>query len=245
LEVSEDESVASEDETSSEPPAHSYGQLKEESDSDGGSVDFDRESDESYDGDSEYSESSNASVDIDLDSDEDEEIFRSHISYKPRHERNNQNGLLTAYNLGSSSPVQLFKFAQSLPIMLYKSPPVIYPTKPLIVWPLYGGKILFADFEGKSYLIRKARPSTRKGTSCYTDPKWRLTNCLNKLATSQFNATSQSAGDSCTLCHLKHNNSSPLPNPRRSPLTKHRYFFLLSYQRIVSRDARPREVHQY
>ena len=76
-----------------------------------------------------------------------------------------EQGVLVLYDTSSNPPRQLFKFTHQLPIMLYDSPPVIHPTKSLVVWPLCGGDVLFADFEGKSYFIRRARTTTRKSMS--------------------------------------------------------------------------------
>ena len=171
---SESESESSEDETASNAPAHSYGQLKEESESDGGDIEFDCGSDDdAYEGDSDYSESDSLTFDSDDndddddDDDDDEPWRRSYIRHKPKSKGDNHapKGLLTIYDVGSENPVQLFKFSHPLPIMLYNSPPVFHPTKPLVVWPLCGGEILFADFEGKTYFIRKARPSTTRSMS--------------------------------------------------------------------------------
>lgn len=160
---SEDGSGASEDETASNAPAHSYGQLKEESDSDGGHFDFDYGSDDdAYEGDSDYSEPPDAINDDYYDSDEDEPPRRFYPSRRPKPEADAQMGSIYIYDLGPENPVQLFKLSRPLPIMLYKSPPVVHPTEPLVVWPLCGGEILFVDFKGKTYFIRKARPTTKK-----------------------------------------------------------------------------------
>ena len=166
---SENESEGSEDETASNAPAHSYSKLKEESDSDGGDIEFDCGSDDdAYEGDSDYgdSEVSSISEDLTFDSDDnDEPRCRAHVRHKSDPEGDNHKGSLMIYNVDSEHPVQLFKFSHPLPIMLYSSPPVFHPSKPLVVWPLCGGEILFADFEGKTYFIRKARPSTTRSMS--------------------------------------------------------------------------------
>ena len=74
-----------------------------------------------------------------------------------------QQGMLMVYDLNHGHPVQLFKFSHLLTTVLDNSPPAIHPTKPLVVWPLSGGDILFADYRANSYFIRTFKPSTRKG----------------------------------------------------------------------------------
>ena len=76
---------------------------------------------------------------------------------------NGQQGMLMVYDLHHGHPVQLFKFSHLLTTVLDNSPPAIHPTKPLVVWPLSGGDILFADYRANSYFIRTFKPSTRKG----------------------------------------------------------------------------------
>ena len=169
---SDDGSEAPQDEASSDTVINSYGQLHEESDSDGGDVDFDCGSDnDSYDGDNEsdWSVDNNHEEDLCFDSDDEEGLARQ-MAYsrgdKKRHAKV-QRGLLTIYDLAVSPPTQVFTFSQELPIMLYDSPPAIHPTKSLVVWPLCGGDILFADFEGKSYFIRRVRTTTRRSRSLF------------------------------------------------------------------------------
>ena len=167
---SADESDTPEDDAASDTAINSYGQLYEESDSDGGDVDFDSVSDnESYDGDSEsdWSDDNNQDEDLHFDSDDEERLVRR-MAYSRQDRKRDakvQQGVLTIYDLAASPPTQVFRFTHQLPIMLYDSPPAIHPTKPLAVWPLCGGDVLFADFEGKSYFIRRARTTTRKSMS--------------------------------------------------------------------------------
>ena len=167
---SEDGSENPQNDTASDTVINSYGQLYEESDSDGGDVDFDCGSDnDSYDGDyeSDWSVANDNEEDLHFDSDDEERLVRQ-MAYSRQDRRRDakvQHGVLTIYDLAVSPPIQVFTFTHELPIMLYDSPPAIHPTKPLVVWPLCGGDILFADFEGKSYFIRRARTTTRKSRS--------------------------------------------------------------------------------
>ena len=151
---------------------NSYDRMYEESDSDGGDIDFDCGSDsDAYDGDH-----------------DDERLARS-MAYGRRNRKRGtkvQQGVLTIYDLAGNPPNQLFTFTHPLPIMLYESPPAIHPTKPLVVWPLSGGDVLFADFKGKSYFVRRARTTTRKsGSSICLSPVgfWHLTKLLTDLFT--------------------------------------------------------------
>ena len=82
-----------------------------------------------------------------------------------------QQGMLMVYDLNHGQTVQLFKFSHLLTTVLDNSPPAIHPTKPLVVWPLTGGDILFADYRANSYFIRTFKPSTRKGMYLHLSSK--------------------------------------------------------------------------
>lgn len=169
---SDEESEAPQDGATSDTAINSYGRLYEESDSDGGDVDFDCGSeDESYDGDyeSDWSDDNNQEEDLHFDSDDEERLVRRMAYSRVDRKRGAkvQQGLLTIYDLAASLPTQIFTITQQLPVILYDSPPAIHPTKPLVVWPLCGGDVLFADFESKSYFVRRARTTTRKSRSSY------------------------------------------------------------------------------
>ena len=164
---SDNESESPQDDATSDTAVNGYGQLYDESDSDGGDIDFDCGSDnESYDGDYEYdwSDENNHDEDYHFDSDDEERLVRQ-MAYSRRDRKRDakvQQGVMMIYDLAAHPPNPVFTFTQQLPIMLYQSPPVIHPTKPLVVWPLCGGDVLFADIEGKSYFVRRARTTTRK-----------------------------------------------------------------------------------
>lgn len=167
---SDDETETPQDDAASDTAVNSYGQLYEESDSDGGDIDFDCGSEgDSYDGDyeSDWSDYNNQDEDFHFDSDDEERLARrmAYSRVDKRRDAKVQQGVLVIYDTSFSPPTQVFQFVQPLPIMLYESPPAIHPTKPLVVWPLCGGDVLFADFEGKSYFIRRARTTTRKSKS--------------------------------------------------------------------------------
>ena len=164
---SDGESEASQDDAVSDTAINHYGQLYEESDSDGGDVDFDPGSDnESYDGDheSDMSDENNHEEDLHFDTDDEDRLVRQ-MAYSRQDKKRDakiQQGVLKIYDLAANPPTQIFTFTHQLPIMLYDSPPSIHPTKSLVVWPLCGGDVLFADYEAKSYFIRRARTTTRK-----------------------------------------------------------------------------------
>ncbi|KAF8522855.1 hypothetical protein JB92DRAFT_2886428 [Gautieria morchelliformis] len=68
---------------------------------------------------------------------------------------------LTVFNTECSPPSKIFYFSCKVSSMIYASPPVVHPSEPLVVWPLGGGEVLFADFVANTYFLRKLRPSTR------------------------------------------------------------------------------------
>lgn len=74
-------------------------------------------------------------------------------------------GTITIFDISQEPPRLVFQYQHELPVMLYDSPPAFHPTKPLVVWPLCGGNILFADFVAKTYFIRKSRPTSHHSKS--------------------------------------------------------------------------------
>ena len=107
-------------------------------------------------------ESPNSEIDEFDDSDSsDEETakFRASIRRPPK-ASDEKDGQLLVFDISSGAPKMLFRHRRKLLLNMYNSPPVIHPSVPLVVWPLYGGEILFADFEVNSYFTRKARPTT-------------------------------------------------------------------------------------
>jgi len=67
---------------------------------------------------------------------------------------------LAVFDTSCSAPKRIFHFSRTVSSMLYVSPPVIHPSKALVVWPLGRGDVLFADFVTNTYFVRKLRPST-------------------------------------------------------------------------------------
>lgn len=69
------------------------------------------------------------------------------------------------YDVSSGQTVRLFHYEHDIPAMLYHSPPVLHPSKSLVVWPLGGGEVLFADYVEKTYFVRAVMPTTRNSKS--------------------------------------------------------------------------------
>ena len=67
--------------------------------------------------------------------------------------------VLQVFDTSEGACRRLFHFKRPLSVMLYDSPPIVHPFKPLIVWPLSGGEVLFADYIGQSWFTRKLRAS--------------------------------------------------------------------------------------
>lgn len=68
--------------------------------------------------------------------------------------------LLTVLHYNDDSiPTKLFEYSCPLRFMLYDSPSAIHPHESLVVWPLGGGDLLFADVAAKTYFTRQLRPS--------------------------------------------------------------------------------------
>ncbi|KAK1236510.1 hypothetical protein PQX77_000239, partial [Marasmius sp. AFHP31] len=68
---------------------------------------------------------------------------------------------LHVYNVSlPDAEQQLLRLTLPFHFMIYASPPVVHPASPLVVWPIGGGEILFADFSEKTYFRRRIRPST-------------------------------------------------------------------------------------
>ncbi|KAL4914739.1 hypothetical protein BDW62DRAFT_189997 [Aspergillus aurantiobrunneus] len=69
----------------------------------------------------------------------------------------------------------VFQLSRPLALLLYDSPPVLHPFKPLIVWPTSPGNVLFVDFEQKTWFSRKLRPTTTYTRQVFT--KCRFSDC--------------------------------------------------------------------
>lgn len=152
------ESDDSEDPNSEDNPVHSYGQLLDEDESDGGDIDFEDGCDDAYLGDSDGSGGGCGSESCDGEGPSMRFFLRARAKRANKYER----GQLQIYDLKQDPPKSLFELSPTLPLLLYESPPIIHPTKPLVVWPLFGGDILFVDFEGQTHFTRRTRLTTKQ-----------------------------------------------------------------------------------
>ncbi|PYH94744.1 hypothetical protein BO71DRAFT_224781 [Aspergillus ellipticus CBS 707.79] len=62
---------------------------------------------------------------------------------------------IRVYDATRKEQIPIFHFTCFIKGGLFDSPPVFHPSKPLLVWPLGGGEILFADYEKNSYFTRE------------------------------------------------------------------------------------------
>jgi hypothetical protein len=60
----------------------------------------------------------------------------------------------------------LFRYQERFHVLLHESPPVIHPRHTLVVWPLSGSQILFADYEKNSFFVQKIRSGVTRGSKC-------------------------------------------------------------------------------
>ena len=164
---SDNGSKSSDKDDASDAPVATQGGLLADSDYDSGEQNLDW-----LDNVDSYDETSESELDARFASDSDnnsvasgnQALIRAYgRSRAQRYRYKGQQGLLMVYDFNQGHPAQLFKFSHLLTTVLEDSPPAIHPTKPLVVWPLSGGDILFADYRANSYFIRKFKPSTRKG----------------------------------------------------------------------------------
>ncbi|TBU34343.1 hypothetical protein BD311DRAFT_351384 [Dichomitus squalens] len=58
-----------------------------------------------------------------------------------------------------------FRFRRKSANLLSDSPPVIHPSEPLLVWPLGGRDVLFADYEDSTYFIREVGEESGSATT--------------------------------------------------------------------------------
>ena len=58
------------------------------------------------------------------------------------------------YDTMSKQQKPIFHFSQYVDRNLFSSPPVFHPSKPLLVWPLGAGEVLFANYQNNTYFTR-------------------------------------------------------------------------------------------
>ncbi|KAL4910401.1 hypothetical protein BDW74DRAFT_186412 [Aspergillus multicolor] len=67
---------------------------------------------------------------------------------------------LKVFSISDTGLTCIFQLSRPIDLLLYDSPPVLHPHKPLIIWPMSPGNVLFAAFEEKTWFKRKLRPTT-------------------------------------------------------------------------------------
>jgi hypothetical protein len=156
------------DSDNEEPPTTRYGRMIDDSDDEAGyGIGFEEDGD--TDDNQPDADSDNEEPGYGLsEPDDDGTEFAKHARaltghFKPT--KRGQDGLKTlcavlqVFDTSEGACRRLFHFKRPLRVMLYDSPPIIHPFKPLIVWPLSGGEVLFADSIGQSWFTRKLRAS--------------------------------------------------------------------------------------
>ena len=58
------------------------------------------------------------------------------------------------YDTGNKQQKPIFHFSQRTDRQLFSSPPKFHPSKPLLVWPLGAGEVLFANYQDNTYFTR-------------------------------------------------------------------------------------------
>ncbi|CAG8958263.1 hypothetical protein HYFRA_00000618 [Hymenoscyphus fraxineus] len=83
-----------------------------------------------------------------------------------------ERGMITVFDVYQTPPKQIFLHNHQLSVTLKFSPPAIHPTQPLVVWPLSGGKILFAGFVTNSYFTRGFKPTISRARDLLVKPSY-------------------------------------------------------------------------
>ncbi|RDW90659.1 uncharacterized protein DSM5745_02434 [Aspergillus mulundensis] len=110
----------------------------------------------------------------DSDGGSDDDVYpRSRAHFRKR-TKSGLEASLKVFGMSSTGLTCIFQLSRPIDLLLYDSPPVLHPHKPLIIWPLSPGNVLFADFEKKSWFKRKLRPTTTYTrqivTKCHFSP---------------------------------------------------------------------------
>ncbi|KAM3069555.1 hypothetical protein ACMFMG_005658 [Clarireedia jacksonii] len=82
---------------------------------------------------------------------------------------------LRIFNTTTGDHTPIFHYSQRVVGNIFHSPPVFHPSKPLLVWALGNGEILFANFERNTYFTRKLCCSTYH--SCHIFVKTQFSPC--------------------------------------------------------------------
>ncbi|KAI9702286.1 MAG: hypothetical protein M1820_006218 [Bogoriella megaspora] len=104
-------------------------------------------------------------------------LARGHRSAKASSKQ--ERGQLVIYDIASNTSQPMFRFEYTCHDVLLDSPPIFHPLKDLVVWPLGGREILFADFRSKTYYTRFLRCSSPR--SCHVFIQGRFSPCGSYL----------------------------------------------------------------
>lgn len=69
---------------------------------------------------------------------------------------------LVAFDHSSGEKTPIFHFHRKPETLMHKSPPVIHPFEPLVIWPLTQGQLLFANLVENTSFVHNIRPSSTK-----------------------------------------------------------------------------------
>lgn len=89
------------------------------------------------------------------DSSESEESDGDTSDEEPPAPNNNSPSTRAALSVLTSAG-RIFHYSRKVVPPLFDSPPLLHPTKPLVVWPFGEGEILFGDYQGKTFYTRSA-----------------------------------------------------------------------------------------
>ncbi|KAI0062760.1 hypothetical protein BV25DRAFT_1943480 [Artomyces pyxidatus] len=128
---------------------------------------------------------------------------------------------------GGGPPKKLFQYMHPLSFMLYASPPSFHPHKPLVVWPLGAGDVLFADFVANTYFVRKLRPSAPH--TRHISVKVHFSACGRYIHIASLEAQTDDCDDTKPKTHKASSQVHELPELR--------LYLLLSTYRLSSRKT--------
>ncbi|KAI9683793.1 MAG: hypothetical protein M1822_005983 [Bathelium mastoideum] len=124
-------------------------------------------------------------------------LGRGHRSTKAsaKHER----GQLVIYDTSRSNSQPIFRFDYPCHDVLLDSPPIFHPLKDLVVWPLGGREILFADFRQKTYYTRYLRCSSPRSCHVFIQGRFSVCGTYLHLAALEARLETEENSLSCTL----------------------------------------------
>lgn len=69
---------------------------------------------------------------------------------------------IVAFDQSSGEKTPVFRFHRKSETLMHKSPPVIHPFEPLVIWPLTQGQLLFGNLVDNSSFVHNIRPSSTR-----------------------------------------------------------------------------------